>query len=555
MDNVLDIFARRTGERPDTAALVDHSSGRAVTWTFTQFHEECLRAADLLGSSGVTAGAHTVILVRDPVDFLVSVYATIALGAVPVLVDPHLPRDAVKRCLADAAPTVFIGDRLAHLARLALGWARSTVSLALPPPRAGRRRTRPPGPVTFKPSPDRTALIVFTSGSTGLPKGAVYTHSHLCSQLRLFHSALGISPGSVLVSAFLPFVLFGPLLGVTSVLPRMDFSRPGRTDPRKLTEAVTAGCASVLLGSPAVLTALSAHCAAQGVRLDGLTDVHCFGATLPLPVLTQLRGSLPSTARLHSVYGATECLPVSTVESRELLDGTSRATLRGEGVCLGRPVSPLRVRIVRVRPGAVARWSSSWPAGPGEIGEITVAGPNVSSHYAGNARATDLSKVREAGHVVHRTGDLGWMDGAGRLWFCGRIDHRIRTASGYLAAEPIEAALDAVPGVSRCALVGIGPADAQMPVLCIQPDAHYQRRRYHELLVRVLAAAAPLPSGATITLVLFRGKLPVDIRHNSKIDRPELSRWAARCLLGRRRCGRRRPHDIGENRAGSETDR
>ncbi|MEU1328505.1 AMP-binding protein [Streptomyces sp. NPDC005865] len=540
-ENVLDIFARRKAERAGSAVLVDHAATRPVTWTFEAFHQECLRAADWMAGSGVTAGARTVILVRSPVDFLISVYAAFAVGAVPVLVDPHLPPRAVRRCLADAQPTVFLGDPLAHLARLANGWARSRASVFLLPPDARRRRHHEPKPVTFRPAADDTALIAFTSGSTGTPKGAVYTHSHLSAQLQLLREELGMAPGRVLVSAFLPFVLFGPLLGVTSVLPDMDFSRPRRVDPRKLTAALTSSTAAALLASPVVLTALSAHCAKRGAHLGSLADVYSFGASLPLPVLTRLRRALPPAARLHSIYGATECLPVSSVESRELLSRRPQV-LRGQGVCLGRPVSSLTVRVAEVRPGPVAHWADSRLVPPGQIGEITVAGPNVSTRYAGNRRATERTKVHDGARVVHRTGDLGWIDDDGHLWFCGRIDHQIHAAMGHFAAEPIEAALDAVPGVRRCALVGIGPAGCQVPVLCVQPDASHGYGRRHELMVRVLAAAAPLPHGASIALVLFRRRLPVDVRHNSKIDRASLSRWAARALLSRRRSGRLRRH-------------
>ena len=148
--------------------------------------------------------------------------------------------------------------------------------------------------------------------------------------------------------------------------------------------------------------------------------------------------------------------------------------------------------------------------------------------YFGRESATRLAKIRDADRVVHRMGDVGYFDEEGRLWYCGRKSHRVIAGGVTLFTEAVEGVFNAHPDVRRSALVGVGPTNDRMPVVCIEMR---ERRRRNDWLrvesqLRELAALHATSRGIH-AFVLHQG-FPVDIRHNAKIDRDQLASWAVR---------------------------
>ena len=130
--------------------------------------------------------------------------------------------------------------------------------------------------------------------------------------------------------------------------------------------------------------------------------------------------------------------------------------------------------------------------------------------------------------VRHRMGDLGYFDEQGRLWFCGRKSHRLETAEGMMFTVPSEVRFNTHPAVFRTALVGVGEAGSQVPVLCVELEkaAATTDRATVERELREIGAGRP--HTARVDRFLFHPGFPVDIRHNAKIGRPALAAWAAR---------------------------
>src|SRR5690606_4492041 len=224
-------------------------------------------------------------------------------------------------------------------------------------------------------------------------------------------------------------------------------------------------------------------------------------------------------------------------------EGTRAATEAGAGTCVGRPVPPNEVRIIATTDAAIADWADARELPAGEVGEITVAGPTATDSYFHRPRATALAKIREclpdgSERIVHRMGDLGWFDDAGRLWFCGRKSQRVETTAGPLYTEQVEPVFAAHPDVHRAALVGIGDKGSQRPVVILELRARrklWERRKPRtRLLAELQAIASSHPHTATIDTYLFHPRFPVDIRHNAKIGREQLAQWAARKLAGGR---------------------
>ena len=503
-------------------------------------------AAAALQAGGIGRGSKTALMVRPGRALFVLMFALFKLGAVPVLIDPGIDRRALRQCLDEAAPEAFVGIPLAQLARWLLRWARRSVrhvvTVGGPYGFGGQRldallaATSADGFVAADTRADELAAILFTSGSTGVPKGVEYTHGQFQAQVDLLREAFDLAPGAVNMPTFPPFALFDPALGLTSVIPDMDPTRPARVDPLKLIAAIERYGVGVLFGSPALLDTLSRHAVAHGLVLRGVRRVMSAGAPVAPAILQRLRQCLEPEARVYTPYGATECLPVAVIESREVLDDTRTATERGAGTCVGRPLAANTVRIMRIDDAPIATWSDALLAAPGAVGEITVAGPTATLAYHPRPQATALAKISETladgrTRSVHRMGDLGYLDAQGRLWFCGRKSQRVRSAQGELYTEQVEPIFNTVAGVRRTALVGVGAAGAQVPVLCVElePGQAPQRLRIAAALRELAAQHAHTRAIATL---LFHPGFPVDIRHNAKIGREALARWA-QTRLGR----------------------
>src|SRR5690606_23630968 len=381
------------------------------------------------------------------------------------------------------------------------------------------------GPQHTRTSPDDVAGILFTSGSTGVPKGVVYGHRHFVAQVDMLRSAFGIAPGGEDLPTFPPFALFDPALGLTSIIPDMDPTRPAKADPRKLHAAIARFGVTQLFGSPALMRARADH----GAPLPTVSRVTSAGAPVPAEAVARMRGLPPGDAQFWPPYGATECLPVAVIEGRELVTLRER-TATGAGTCVGRPVPPNEVRIIRITDEAIPEWSDALLASTGQVGALPGGGPAATDAYCRRDAQTALAKSREGGRVVHRMGDLGWFDGEGRLWFCGRKSQRVVTAGRTLCTEQVEPVFDAHPEVRRTALVGLGERGAQRPLLCVEllpgvgRDAH----------ARIAAELRHIGEGhvhtAHVALFAFHPAFPVDIRHNAKIGREKLAVWAARQL-------------------------
>ncbi|HEL4246976.1 AMP-binding protein [Stenotrophomonas maltophilia] len=529
-------------ERPDQIAIRcpgrrGAGNGMAaydVTLDYRQLDARSDAMAAGLAGYGIGRGVRTVVMVRPSPEFFLLMFALFKLGAVPVLVDPGIDKRALKQCLDEAQPEAFIGIPLAHVARLVLRWAPSATRLVTVGRRLGwggttlaalERAGANGGAMLAATDGEDMAAILFTSGSTGVPKGVVYRHRHFVGQIQLLGSAFGMEAGGVDLPTFPPFALFDPALGLTSVIPDMDPTRPAQADPARLHDAIQRFGVTQLFGSPALMRVLARH----GRQLPTVTRVTSAGAPVPPDVVATIRSLLPADAQFWTPYGATECLPVAVVEGREL-ERTRAATEAGAGTCVGSVVAPNEVRIIAIDDAPLADWSQARVLATGEVGEITVAGPTATDSYFNRPQATAAAKIREtladgSARIVHRMGDVGYFDAQGRLWFCGRKTHRVETAQGPLYTEQVEPVFNTVPGVARTALVGVGPAGAQVPVLCVE----LQRGQSDSPALReALRAQATLRlPEANLQHVLMHPAFPVDIRHNAKIGREKLAVWAS----------------------------
>jgi acyl-coenzyme A synthetase/AMP-(fatty) acid ligase/pimeloyl-ACP methyl ester carboxylesterase len=513
---------------------VAEQTGRADSISFSQFAELVEATAAGLAGAGVSPGDRVALMVPPGVDLAVSLYACWRAGAVIVLIDSGLGPSGMSAAIKAADPAHLIGIPNALAAARALRWPGRRICTS--PMSAAQRRVlrvvsdlpalrSAPADLPTPPTPGDVAAVVFTSGSTGPSKGVVYTHGQLEAQRDALTKLYDITTDDRLVAAFAPFALYGPAIGISSVVPDMDVAAPGTLTARALGDAAVAADATMVFASPAALANVvrtakdltAEHRAAlAAVRL-------LLSAGAPVrPSLLRAAAELFPNATAHTPYGMTECLPVASIS----LAGIDAAA-GGDGVCVGFPLVDVGVQIRLL--DEWGRATGALTIEPGVVGEVVVRAPHARSGYD-RLWHTEFAASQPEGW--HSTGDVGHLDELGQLWIGGRVSHVISTSSGPVAPVRIEQAIEAMEGVASAAVVGVGPAGLQRIVAVIQPTSPPRSPRPAAL--DVVDAVRGAADGVDISAVFEVSKLPVDRRHNSKIDRTRVADWAGAALSGGR---------------------
>ena len=520
------------------------AAGR-VAWThltFQQLDTEVDAIARGLIELGVRPGHRIVLMVRPSIEFIALTFGIMRAGACCTLIDPGMGIRSVFRCLKTVNPDGFAAITPVHVVRRLLPWrfrnARFNVIVG--------PRTRHLGCESYRQLVDdgrqsgialpatmatNSAAIIFTSGSTGPPKGVHYEHGMFDAQVDLIREQYQIQPGEVDLPGFPLFSLFNVAMQVTSVIPDMDPTRPAAVNPARIVEALESQSVTQAYGSPALWNRVGRYCEERQITLPALRRILSAGAPVPNHVLQRMTNVLPSAANFFTPYGATECLPVASISAREVLKETAVLTAIGKGTCVGHVFHGMRVRIIETSSEMLREIGKTVSVASGQIGEIIVSGPVATREYYQRPNATNFAKIADGDLFWHRMGDVGYFDDVGRLWFCGRKAHIVSTTTGPMYSVCCEAIFNNHPAIYRCALVGIGAKGRQIPIIVAEPEpgkfpsSEKDRRQLsHELLQ--LGTQNPLT--ANIHQILFHRSLPVDTRHNVKINRELLAAWATR---------------------------
>lgn len=512
--NIATLIAEKARLHPNKRAVVKAlrvgESYQYPHYTFAQFETRSNQLAQRLLRSGIGPGTRTLVFVRPSLDFSVIVFALFKLGAVPVLIDPGMGKRNLLKAIQDVRPEAMVAETIVHVLRQFHRHAFAEVKVAWRVSKLlGGIEAEEKEFALFEAKPETLAAILFTSGGTGSPKGVLYTHGILTAQTHMLREMFGLQPEHVDMPGFPLFALFTLAMGMTSVVPDMDPTCPAACDPAKLVRTIFEQQVSFVAGSPAIWHKVARYCVEKKLQLPSLKYVVMFGAPVSGEIHALWSRVLPF-GKSYAPYGATECLPVASMDGPTMLRETWPLTLQGAGICVGEATPGNQIFIIPISdtPSALA------PLPSGEIGEIVVTGPTVTPGYFDNVKATALAKIESSGRLYHRMGDVGWLDTQGRLWFCGRKSHRV----GALYPIQVEAIFNQHPDVIRSALVDL----ATMPAVVVESTRVMDRSFVQEL------KALGLQHTHTQGLERFftHGAFPVDVRHNIKIDRLALSVWA-----------------------------
>jgi acyl-CoA synthetase (AMP-forming)/AMP-acid ligase II len=572
--NVADRLERFAAAMPRAIAVAEPTRRvadgrrRYRTVTFGELAADVRTIAAGLSALGVRRGMRVALLVPPSIDFITLVFALLKSGAVQILIDPGMGKRNLLHCLAEAQPDGFVTIPFVQMLRAILKHrfpqAKLNVTVGRMPAWRGvtledvRRMGTLAGEVDTNPSQEPhcetaandRAAIIFTSGSTGPPKGVLYRHGNFDRQVTEIRDAYDIAPGEIDLPCFPLFGLFNAAMGVTTILPRMNFSRPAAVNPRHIVEAIEQWNVTQSFASPAVWRQVGPFCQKNRLKLRSLQRVMSAGAPVSIDVLRSMTAVLDEDADMHTPYGATEALPVATISAKEVLRQTWRQTEQGHGVCVGGRFPGIEWRVIRITDGPIRSIDAAEELPRGEIGELIVRGDVVTTEYVTRTEANATAKIPdgstqeacETGSAVHpppfwhRMGDCGYLDDQDRFWFCGRISQRVETVSGPLYTIPVEAQFNRCPQVARSALVGIGPRGRQEPAIVLEHAQDTPFNRSAEMAADpVLGHMTEMMRQTGVRHVLiYPRRFPVDVRHNAKIGRERLAGWAEAQLKRRR---------------------
>ena len=524
--NVCRFLAEMASAHPDKCALIEPHLGNPREWTFQEYGDLVAGAAQHLRQKGIGRGCRTLVMVRPGLELIVLVFALFQIGAIPVVIDPGMGVKSFRTCVARTRPRALVGIPLAIGFSLFFNRDFQSIGIRVPVGKGLLKRIlSEPSPKlepAFADSQD-LAAILFTSGSTGAPKGVCYQHQHFDAQLRLVRNYYEIQPGEIDLPLLPVFSLFNPGLGMTTVVPPVNPSKPAKANPAEIVRVIQEHKVTNSFGSPVLWRIITRYCERHQVQLPTLRRILMAGASVPPELMETLRTIAPN-AKVFSPYGATESLPVCSISSDEVLDETAELTDKGQGTCVGKVVPEITVRIEPIEGESILK-----PFGDDrQVGEIQVSGPVVTESYDQLPDATETAKIRdEDGKLWHRMGDLGYFDQEGRLWFCGRLVERVILADGTtMLTDCCEAIFNRHARIFRSALIGLGEKGRQIPAIVVEPEPGLfpQDGLERNLLLgelRDLAIANPLTQ--KIEHFFLHKSFPVDVRHNAKIHRLTLA--------------------------------
>lgn len=519
--NRLEINAAR---HPDKAAFIFYQHDYWQTVTYQQLLGAAQRITSGLLACHVTSGMRAALMTPPSADFFALAFALLNLGIIPIIVDPAIGVKKVGECLKESKPEIFIGNSITHTLRRIFGWGKESIkhNLAINQLLRITNYEIRDSPLSFFLSPNSPVAIIYTSGSTGLPKGVLYTQANFAAQMDMLAKTFTISPDEIDLPAFPLYALIDVLLGVTAVIPDIAFPIPGKTDPGKVLTAIQKFNVTNMFASPIVLNILANHGVRKNIKLPSPKRVITAGAPATIQLQEKFRNLLSDETDLFGVYGATEVLPIAKVESREIFESKNKSA-QGAGVCLGKPVQDVQVRIIQITDSVIGHWQADLEVQPNVVGEITVKGAAVTESYIAREDATRFAKIKDGENVIHRMGDVGYFDEQGYLWYCGRKAHRVITNNDVLFTEQIEGVFNMHPMVYRTALVGVN----KEPVLWIELT---QNTNKEKIMQELMDLAKDHPQASKIKKFLFMKVFPTDVRHNSKIIREELTLLAEKRL-------------------------
>ena len=529
MMNVIESLGKIAEQHPLTIGL---KNPQRTFWgtlnyqnkTFQQLDHEVDLWATYLMTQGFSRGKKALLLLPPGEDLLVTVFAMLRLGTIPVVIDPGMGIKNFIHCAKRTQPDLLLGcfkARILYYLLQPMVHFKKAVFLSQRLKRSLHKKDF----ACHLQQEDRnndTAAVLFTSGSTGYPKGAVYTYEEFNQQIEVLRATFSIQPGEVDIPLLPVFSLYNPALGMTTVVPEMDPAHPGSLKPKKIVEAILLNNVTNSFGSPRLWTKIADYCEKNDIILPSIKRIFLAGAPVHPLLLKRVQALIPN-GEAFTPYGATEALPIAYISAKEVIENTYALTLQGKGTCVGHALPGVQIRIIPIKDEAFSHFPEELSTR--EIGEIAVCTPYISKSYLNDPSATAKAKISDDGRIWHRMGDLGYKDEQGRLWFCGRKAERVVCQKRTFYTDCCEAVFNAHKDVFRSALIAFEKEGQTVPAIVIEPKQKLSAFQRKNLLHELRKLAQSVATTQEISHFCYYKKFPVDVRHNAKIHRLTLMRY------------------------------
>lgn len=506
------------------AIIIPHQK---INKTFLQLEQESNAIALKFSTLGIQQGSRTLLMLKPGAELISIVFALFKIGAVPIIIDPGMGLKNFLKCIQNAKPTVLITYKLIQSLSHILFPYFSKIKFRINIHTNFLQSLIPTSnfdlPIF---TPSSIAAILFTSGSTGAPKGVCYTHEIFNAQLTSIRDNYNISPGEIDLPLLPIFALFNPALGMTTLIPDINPRQPASIDPKKIIDSILTYKVTNSFGSPILWHKIASYCETHHITLPSLKRIFMAGCSTPIHLIRRYQTLIPN-GTVHTPYGATEALPITSISSQQILNQCENKD-PSHGTCVGYPLPCHQIKVIKITDAPINQLDPLLELNSGEIGEIVVKGPVVTQEYLNCPDATLKSKIKDGSNFWHRMGDLGYFDAEGLLWFCGRKIERVETSFGNLFTDCCENIINQHPLVFRSALISIKRKTENFPAIVVEPHKHAwpkSKKDKENLLIQIKKLAQTHPLTHKIHHFFLYKKFPVDVRHNAKIHRLTLAKY------------------------------
>ena len=506
--------------------------------TFKQLDQESDDYAMGFQEIGITRGTRTLVMLNPGIEYIIVMYALLKVGAIPIIVDQSMGNRRIAQCIMDSKPDAFIGSPMAQLFAYTHAPSLQSITIHISSGFRWIRKAIPlknipvynSEPFQLAPIQDHeNALILFSSGYNNAPKCILYQHGMLHALVNCYKETFSMGPNE-LDLAIMPFYMFlAPAIGSTAVIPAIHPRKLEKSDPMMFVESIWDHGVTNCYASSTILRQLGMLGHQKQIFLPSIKRFMCVGAPVDPEIIDLFQPLIPQKSQLYSIYGTVESPLICVISANEMIVDTIKKSFQGFGMCLGKPVRQSRVCTIHMDAPPIEQWTDDLMVNESEIGELIVKGPSVSCQYYEKSSEEIELKIHEGSQKWHRTGDLGWIDRNGRIWFCGRKSESvIPENSDPLFPIPCEAIFSQHERVARCALTGVGHKPYQIPVLCVELTKQDTGAYLDSLINDLFVLGKRFPHTDKIQHILIHKKLPTDSLHDTKIMRQKLSKWAER---------------------------
>ncbi len=502
--NIVDHFYYSAKKYPNKPAIA--YQGNSIS--FSELEKQVSDTANYFLSKGIQKGDRVMLFVPMSMDLYRTVLALFRIGAVAVFLDEWVGKKRLEACCEIAQCKAFIGILKARVLGI------FSKELRKIPIKLGTNYSTTKNNLAF-PSTNTTdtALITFTTGSTGTPKAAKRTHGFLNEQFNALLEKIDPQPNDIDMPV-LPIVLLINLgVGNTSVIAEFKASKPDSLDPQKIVKQLLTNKVNRIVSSPFFLKKISEHLIQNNIKLPHLKKAFTGGAPVFPNEAAIYTKALPDTD-VQIVYGSTEAEPISSIEAKQLV-----TTQQGEnkiGLLVGKLHRTTQAKIIKITNDSIEVTNetelNALELKSGEVGEIIVSGPHVLKEYFNNDAALKRNKIFIGDIVWHRTGDSGYFDIENNLFLTGRCNSLFYANGKLIAPFIYENYLQQISGMGTVMNIN------NTTTVVAEADKSNKEKVKNKIK----------NSGLFFEKIILITKIPRDPRHNSKIDYETLLKSIAR---------------------------